>query len=53
MKPERTKVVDLNKRPRYRYQNMVLSAFDKLERSAKREQRERRAEVEREARKKL
>lgn len=50
VKPERPKVVDLNKR---RYANTVLHFFDKFERAAKREQREHRAEVEREARKKL
>lgn len=50
MKPERPKVVDLNKR---RYRNTVMHFYDKFDRAAKREQREQRAEVEREARKKL
>lgn len=49
MKPERPKVVDLNKR---RYAKTVLYFYDKLDRAAKREQRNKKAEVEREARKK-
>lgn len=50
MKPEKPKVVDLNKR---RYAKTVLHFYDKFDRAIKRDQREQRAEVEREARKKL
>jgi hypothetical protein len=49
MKPERSKVVGLNKR---RYSKTVMHFYDKFERAAKREQRDEKAEVEREARKK-
>jgi hypothetical protein len=49
MKPERPKVVDLNK---LKYAKTVLHFYDKFERAEKRQQREERAEVEREARKK-
>jgi len=49
MKPERPKVVDLNKR---RYAKTVMYFYDKFDRAAKREQREQKAEVERENRKK-
>lgn len=48
MKTERPKVVDLGKR---RYRNMVLNAFDKLERVDQREKRIAKTEVERDARK--
>lgn len=47
---KRPKVVDLNKR---RYAKTVLHFYDKFERAAKREQREQRSEVERNARKQL
>lgn len=47
-KPEPPKVTDLGKR---RYRNMVLNAFDKLERADQREKRIAKSEVEREARK--
>jgi hypothetical protein len=50
MKPERPKVVDLNKR---KYAKTVMYFYDKFERAEKRQQIEHRAEVEREARKKL
>lgn len=49
MKPERTKVVDLNRR---KYAKTVLHFYDKFERAAQRQQKEQKAEVEREARKK-
>jgi hypothetical protein len=48
MKPEKPKVVDLGKR---RYRNMVLNAYDKLERAEDREKRVAKSEVERDARK--
>lgn len=48
MKPERPKVVDLGKR---RYRNMVLNAYDKLQRADEREKRVAKTEVERDARK--
>jgi hypothetical protein len=50
MKREPPKVVDLNKR---RYAKTVLHFYDKFQRAADREQREHRAEVERDARKRL
>lgn len=49
MKPERPKVTDLNKR---RYAKTVLHFYDKMDRAMNRERKEKRAEVEREARKK-
>lgn len=49
MKPERPKIVDLNKR---RYAKTVMHFYDKFARAADRQQREHKAEVERENRKK-
>jgi hypothetical protein len=49
MKPERPKVVDLQKR---RYAKLVLSAYDRLAHQAVREHEEKRSEVERENKKK-
>lgn len=49
MKPERPKVVDLQKR---KYAKTVLHFYDKFARAENRQQEEKRAEVEREARKK-
>lgn len=50
MKKDRPKVVDFNK---VRYAKTVLHFYDKLDRAAQRGQREAKAEVEREARKKF
>ena len=41
------------KRGTYRYAALVLDAFDRLEHKDRRDQRERKAEVEREARQRL
>jgi hypothetical protein len=50
MKPDRPKVVDLQKR---RYAKIVMYFYDKFDRAEKREDRIAKSEVERDARKRL
>ena len=50
MKPDRPKVVDLNKR---RYAKTVMYFYDKFDRAEKREDRIAKSEVERESRKRF